>query len=100
MWPPPWTELAPGHGRRCAAMPDETEVEAASEMPEGHKIALKDIAAGEDIIKYGVRHRTGRKADIPRGAGCTCTCMHSVYDETLQPSGRRSPERRRTPKYE
>ena len=30
------------------------EVEAATEVPMGHKIALRDIRNGEDIVKYGV----------------------------------------------
>ena len=29
------------------------ELEAGQDIPKGHKIALRDIAAGEKIIKYG-----------------------------------------------
>ena len=37
-----------------------------SEIPAGHKVALKDIKAGEDIIKYG--NRIGlAKEDIKAG---------------------------------
>ena len=30
-------------------------IETNSEIPAGHKVALKDIKAGEDVIKYGNR---------------------------------------------
>ena len=47
------TPLVPGpvelRGDACAP-----EVEAATEVPMGHKIALRDIMNGEDIVKYGV----------------------------------------------
>jgi altronate dehydratase len=36
-----------------AALPDGTSVEAVSDIPYSHKIALIDIAKGADIIKYG-----------------------------------------------
>ena len=37
-----------------------------SDIPAGHKVALKDIGAGEDIIKYG--NRIGlAKEDIKAG---------------------------------
>jgi (2R)-sulfolactate sulfo-lyase subunit alpha len=32
----------------------EVELDVVSEVPLGHKIALRDIAAGERVIKYGV----------------------------------------------
>ena len=31
------------------------EAEAVQKIPKGHKIALQNIRAGEDVIKYGVR---------------------------------------------
>ena len=31
-----------------------TEVVAKSDIPIGHKVALKDMAAGDTVIKYGV----------------------------------------------
>jgi len=41
-------------------------LEALSAIPFGHKIALVDIAAGQQVVKYG--QRIGRAtADIPRG---------------------------------
>lgn len=47
---------------------DETiTLQARDAVPLGHKIALRDIAAGETILKYG--HDIGRAvADI--GCGC------------------------------
>ena len=41
-------------------------IETNSEIPAGHKVALKDIKAGEDVIKYG--NRIGiAKEDIRKG---------------------------------
>jgi len=34
-------------------LPDESSIPACSDIPAGHKIALRDMKAGEDIIKYG-----------------------------------------------
>jgi (2R)-sulfolactate sulfo-lyase subunit alpha len=34
--------------------PSDT-VEVNAEIPLGHKVALQDVAAGEDVIEYGVR---------------------------------------------
>ncbi|HNR52643.1 MAG TPA: UxaA family hydrolase [Deltaproteobacteria bacterium] len=42
------------------------EVEAADDIPMSHKIALKDIRAGEPVIKYGEEIGRARE-DIPRG---------------------------------
>ena len=38
-------------------------MEAATEVPMGHKIALRDIRNGEDIVKYGVV--IGRAKQMP-----------------------------------
>ena len=35
--------------------PDGVEVDLSSDVPLGHKLALQDVAAGEDVIEYGVR---------------------------------------------
>ena len=53
---------------------------AATEVPKGHKLALRDIAAGENIIKYGIPigHAT---ADIPAGSWVHLHVMQSNYDE-------------------
>ena len=46
----------------------------------GHKIALRDIADGQNIVKYGVV--IGRStANIPKGAWVHLHVMRSVYDE-------------------
>ena len=49
-------------------------------IPKGHKLALRDIRAGENIIKYGIPigHATG---DIPRGSWVHLHVMQSNYDE-------------------
>ena len=46
---------------------DETiELKVLDDVPIGHKLALRDIRAGDTIIKYG--HDIGQAvADIPRG---------------------------------
>lgn len=73
------TPLTPGPVtlRGDAAQPAVT---AVTEVPVGHKIALRDIAAGEDILKYGVV--IGRAtAAIPAGSWVHLHVMRSVYDE-------------------
>ena len=60
-----------------AVMPS---IEAAEEIPVGHKIALADIAEGEMIVKYGVA--IGRAtAEIPGGSWVHLHVMCSNYDE-------------------
>lgn len=55
-------------------------VTAVGEIPVGHKLALHDIAVGEDILKYGVV--IGRAtADIPAGSWVHLHVMRSNYDE-------------------
>ncbi len=44
--------------------PDTLEVSAA--VPLGHKVALKDVAAGADVIEYGLRVAIA-SADITKG---------------------------------
>lgn len=54
-------------------------IAAATDIPIGHKIALRDIAKNEDIVKYGVV--IGRAtATIPQGSWVHLHVMHSVYD--------------------
>ena len=43
-----------------------TETKAVQKIPKGHKIALQNIRAGEDVIKYGVRIARATK-DIRAG---------------------------------
>jgi (2R)-sulfolactate sulfo-lyase subunit alpha len=60
-------EIAPGtahgavlkSGRRCA-------YEVRHRVPLGHKFAVTDIAAGADVVKYGVRVAVATK-DIATG---------------------------------
>lgn len=56
------------------------EVEAVTEVPAGHKIALRDIAPEEDIIKYGVVIGRATTA-IPKGSWVHLHNIRSVYDE-------------------
>lgn len=44
----------------------EDQVTTLEEIPQGHKVALKPIAAGSDVIKYGFRIGIA-KEDIPAG---------------------------------
>src|SRR5579875_2129759 len=46
--------------------PASVRVEVREEIPLGHKLALADIAEGQDIIEYGQRVGIATK-DIPRG---------------------------------
>lgn len=55
-------------------------IQAMEEIAVGHKIALKEILQGENIVKYGVV--IGRAtADIPKGTWVHLHCMQSCYDE-------------------
>ena len=44
----------------------DVQVEAGEEIPAGHKMAIKDIACGEPVTKYGVRIGNA-KEDIKAG---------------------------------
>ncbi|MDR1765745.1 MAG: altronate dehydratase family protein [Lachnospiraceae bacterium] len=59
-------ETAPGPGEAALGVAP-LGVVARTDIPRGHKIALSDIKAGENIIKYGhpIGHAT---VDIPAGA--------------------------------
>ena len=72
-------ELKPGSVRLLgdAASP---AAEAAGDIPKGHKLALRDIAEGGKIIKYGVIIGQAT-ADIPAGAWVHLHNIRSVYDE-------------------
>ena len=90
------TPLVPGpvelRGDACAP-----EVEAVTEVPMGHKIALRDIRNGEDIVKYGVV--IGRAtADIPAGSWVHLHVMRSV--PAIWTSGPVLPKTRSTSKGE
>lgn len=62
-------------GETCA-----DSVQALEEIPDGHKIAVRQIAKGEPILKYGVSIGTATK-DIEKGAWVHLHCMRSNYDE-------------------
>ena len=55
-------------------------VEAREEVPKGHKIALQPIAAGEQIIKYGISIGSAT-ADVEAGRWVHLHVMRSNYDE-------------------
>lgn len=55
-------------------------IPATTDIPVGHKIALRDIADGEDIVKYGVVIGCAT-ADIPAGSWVHLHVMRSIYDE-------------------
>ena len=58
----------------------EASVEVREGIPAGHKLALVDIPAGADIVKYGVRIGLAT-ADIPKGGWVHLHVMRSAYDE-------------------
>ena len=71
--------LTPGEVRLLgdSAAPDAL---ATTDVPTGHKLALRDIHAGEMIVKYGVA--IGRAtAEIPAGSWVHLHVMCSNYDE-------------------
>jgi (2R)-sulfolactate sulfo-lyase subunit alpha len=49
-------DISPGPAVKGRVMDGggEVELDVVSEVPLGHKIALRDIPAGERVIKYGV----------------------------------------------
>lgn len=53
---------------------------AVTEVPVGHKIALCTISSGTDIIKYGVVIGRAIK-DIPKGGWVHLHNIKSLYDE-------------------
>lgn len=71
--------LIPGMVKLCGDAL-ECEVEAVTDVPVGHKIALKDIAAGEHIVKYGVVIGRATEA-IKKGSWVHLHNIRSVYDE-------------------
>ncbi len=63
--------------RGDAGMP---EIEAVTEVPMGHKIALRDISEGENIVKYGVVIGRATHA-IAKGSWVHLHNICSIYDE-------------------
>lgn len=71
--------LAPGMVH-LTGEPVQPEITVTQDIPDGHKLALRDISADEDIIKYGVV--IGRAtAPIPAGSWVHLHCMRSLVDE-------------------
>ncbi len=58
----------------------EKSITAAADIPAGHKLALRDISAGEKIIKYGVVIGEAT-AEIRKGGWVHLPVMRSIYDE-------------------
>lgn len=56
------------------------ELSVTEPVPAGHKVALRSIGAGEDIVKYGVVIGRAVK-QIPAGAWVHLHCMRSLVDE-------------------
>lgn len=56
------------------------EIEAVTDVPVGHKIALRNITAGEHIVKYNVVIGRATK-DIRAGEWVHLQNMESIYDE-------------------
>lgn len=54
--------------------------DAAEEIPEGHKVAIRPVKKGEAVIKYGVPIGEAT-ADIQAGQWVHLHCMKSSYDE-------------------
>lgn len=50
------------------------------EIPSGHKVAIKNINAGEQVIKYGISIGVATK-NIKKGEWVHLHCMKSNYDE-------------------
>ncbi|MBO5598118.1 MAG: UxaA family hydrolase [Oribacterium sp.] len=59
---------------------EQKEITAVTDIPVGHKIALRDISDGEDIVKYGVVIGHAIK-NIPKGSWVHLEEMASNYDE-------------------
>ncbi|WP_209019952.1 UxaA family hydrolase [Allopusillimonas soli] len=47
------TELLPGESVKIRGVRKEYEIQVMELIPTGHKIALRDIAHNEEILKYG-----------------------------------------------
>jgi (2R)-sulfolactate sulfo-lyase subunit alpha len=61
-------DVEPGSAHGMFQDSERTETVTVTEaVPLGHKIALRDLRAGQDVIKYGVRIGTARD-DIAVGA--------------------------------
>lgn len=57
----------------------EEQILAITDIPKGHKMAVRDIAKDEPILKYGVVIGKATK-EIQKGEWVHLHCMASVYD--------------------
>ena len=66
----------------------DVQVEAGEEIPAGHKMAVKDIACGEPVTKYGFRIGNA-KEDIKAGQWIHThnvkTALGDLLDYTYEP---------------
>lgn len=66
------------------------QVTVIEEIPQGHKFALRDIAAGEDVVKYGFRIGTA-KEDVKKGGWVHVqnvkTALGDLLEYTYNPTG-------------
>ena len=58
-------------------------VKLVSDVPRGHKIVLKDLRAGENVVKYGfpIGHLT---ADAPAGSMVDHNCIKTNLEGLLE----------------
>lgn len=48
-------DISPGPATgRIQSTDEQVELEVVDEVPLGHKVALRDLPAGEQVLKYGV----------------------------------------------
>jgi (2R)-sulfolactate sulfo-lyase subunit alpha len=60
-------DLSPGTVQGAYLDTDaDVEVELRHDVPLGHKLALADVASGDDVVEYGLRIGTASQ-DIQRG---------------------------------
>ena len=71
--------ISPGEVCLLGEIPG-TYVEAVTDIPKGHKLALLDIAPGDQIIKYGISIGSATEW-IPKGSWVHLHVMKSNYDE-------------------
>ena len=71
--------LSPGETQLLGELSRGT-IAAVTEVPKGHKLALRDIEPGENIIKYGIPIGHATQA-IPAGSWVHLHVMQSNYDE-------------------
>jgi len=64
----------------CVLGPKPDEIALATAVARGHKVALRDIAEGEAVIKYGVRIGRATKS-IQRGGWVHLQNLASELDE-------------------